>query len=80
MIALLPTLLLSASAVDAAPAPTTFEYDGQRYRAVDFQRGANRIIRGKRSDGKKFRFVVRDDRVTGMVDDQPVEFPLADAR
>ena len=24
--------------------------------------------------------VVRDDRVTGMVDDQPVEFPLADAR
>ena len=80
MIALLPTLLLSASAVDAAPALTTFEYDGQRYRAVDFQRGANRIIRGKRSDGKTFRFVVRGDRVTGMVDDQPVEFPLADAR
>lgn len=80
MIALLPALLLSANAVEAAPAPVIFEHAGQRYRAVDFQRGANRIIRGKRSDGTTFRFVVRGDRVTGKVDDAPVEFPLADAR
>lgn len=82
MIALLPTLLLSATATQAvpAPAPTVFEHDGQRYRAVDFRRGVDRIIRGKRSDGAKFRFVVRGDRVTGMVDGQPVAFPIADAR
>jgi hypothetical protein len=82
MIATLPTLLLSAVATQAAPpaTPTFFEHDGQRYRVVDFQRGENRIIRGKRSDGTKFRFVVRGGQVTGVVDDQPVEFPVADAR
>jgi hypothetical protein len=82
MIASLPTLLLSAVTAQAVPvpAPTFFEHDGQRYRVVDFQRGETRIIRGKRSDGMKFRFVVRDGQVTGLVDDQPVEFPAADAR
>ena len=79
MIALLPTLLLATGAANAdaaRPAPIVFDHDGKTYRAVDFHRGENRIVRGRSSDGTRFRFVVRGHQVTGQVDGTPVEFSL----
>ena len=70
----------TASAAFAAPQEHRFTHEGQTYvYTADEDHGA-KVISGHRvEDGKSFRLVVRNGRVTGRSGEAPVAFRVADA-
>lgn len=70
----------TASVALAAPQEHRFTHEGQTYvYTADEDHGA-KVISGHRvEDGKSFRLVVRNGRVTGRSGEAPVAFRVADA-
>ncbi|HEX8555010.1 MAG TPA: hypothetical protein VF695_09905 [Sphingomonas sp.] len=59
-----------------------FTHDGATYTYTTTSLSGDRqVIEGRRlDDGRRFRLVVRGDRVSGITGGTPVSFKLADAR
>jgi hypothetical protein len=76
MLILTTAAALTLSGVAHAEDTRSFTHEGQTYDYVVTQKGAAKVIAGKRDDGTRFRFTVRGDRVRGTLGNQQVSFGL----
>ncbi|MBB4618755.1 hypothetical protein [Sphingomonas abaci] len=70
----------TATVATAAPLEHRFTHEGQTYVYTADEAHGAKVISGHRvEDGKSFRLVVRNGRVTGRSGEAPVAFRVADA-
>lgn len=73
-IAMFSAALLAPVAAQAADAEHQFTREGVTYRYAVSTKGDRQLIEGSASDTGQFRLVVRNGRVTGMVNQRRVSF------
>lgn len=79
VLVLAPALALAVPAVAHAEDATTFERAGVTYTYTSkVEKGAT-ILSGK-ADSRAFRLVIKNGRVVGHFDSQPVSFTTAEAK
>lgn len=79
ILAAIAASLVSTIGMAAGP-EHRFVHQGQTYVYTADDNGTAKVISGHRvEDGKSFRLVVRNGRVTGRSGDAPVTFRVADA-
>lgn len=73
--------VLTATIGMAAEPERQFTHQGQTYTYTTTVSGDRQIIEGRRlDDNRRFRLVVRGNRVSGVSGGTPVSFKLAEAR
>ncbi len=80
MLILTTAAALTLSGAAHAEQTRSFTHEGQTYDYVVTQKGATKVIAGKRDDGTRFRFTVRGDRVRGTLGGQQVSFGLDEVK
>ena len=80
MLILTAAAALFLSGTAHAEQARSFTYDGQTYEYVVTQKGSTKVISGQRSDGTRFRFTVRGDRVRGTLGAEQVSFGLDEVK
>jgi hypothetical protein len=78
----IPAVVLAATAGIAGEPTKSFKHDGVTYvyDAAPTADGATVLTGHALPSGAKFRLVVKDGRVTGQADRQPVSFSVAGSR
>jgi hypothetical protein len=76
MLILTTAAALGLSSAAYAEQTRSFTHEGHTYEYAVTQKGATRVITGKRDDGTRFRFTVRGDRVRGTLGNQQISFGL----